>query len=299
MASSTLRNDSKSAGTTAEIETVDVSLAKLMPLRKRHVIKAALARLEANIRAVGLIEPLLVYRHVDGQHFILDGYLRYQVLLSIGQSQVPCIVIKTLDLYTPNRQVNFLSRSQRWKMLDQALAVVDETTLKASLDLREIRRGFSPSHTAALCTEVLVREKKGGLSKIACFHLVNVTQERQREILAVADQAGDLSSAFIRAQVLRTPVPQRIHGISKRNPWNKAAETRKKLVDRLTDAERRHDFYQGLYRQYATDLVRLAAHVRQIVSTKPLREALSSQHPDALDLFKLIMEQSCDKDDRG
>jgi ParB family transcriptional regulator, chromosome partitioning protein len=112
--------------------------------------------------------------------------------------------------------------------------------------------------------------------------------------LDVSDQAGDASSAFIRAQVLRTPVPQRTQGPCRRNPWDKAAETRQKLVDRLTEAERRHDFYQGLYRQYATDLVRLAAHVRQIVATKPLRDALSAHHPDALKLFKAIMEQSGD-----
>ncbi len=62
---------------------------------------------------------------------------------------------------------------------------------------------------------------------------MNVVPERQREILALADQAGDTSAAFIRAQVLRTPATQRQKGPSKRTPWNQGDETRKKLVDRL------------------------------------------------------------------
>jgi hypothetical protein len=282
-----------------ELEKIDAQLALLMPLQKRTVNKVYMARLEANIRAVGLIEPLLVYRHDDGQLFILDGYLRYQVLLIIGETHAPCIVQKTLDLYTPNRQVNFISRSQRWKMLDKALSVVDEATLMASLDLREIRRGFSPAHTAALCAEALELEKKGQLSKISCYHLMNVTPERQREILTVSNLAGDFSSPFIRTQMLRTPAQQRLQGPAQRNPWNKAAETRKKLVDRLTEAERRHDFYQVLYRQYATDLILLASHVRQIVSITPLKETLAAEHPDFLTFFKQVMEQTRDQDEMG
>lgn len=274
-----------------DIVTIDLPLSSLMPLQKRSAKKLLVDRLEANILAVGLIEPLLVYRHEDGQHYILDGYLRYQILLTLGEKRVPCIVLKTLDLYTPNRQVNIPGHAQRWKMIEAALAVVDEETLKKALHLNAVRRGFTTSQQDSLCPDALAREQQGLISKVACYHLMHVTHERQREILAVSDQAGDCSSAFIRTQVLRTPIAQRLLGSGRRNPWNKGAETRKKLVDRFIEAERRHDFYQGLYRQYANDLIRLATHVRKIVTTKALRDPLQGQHPDILKLFKQILEQ--------
>lgn len=273
-----------------DMKPIDLPMASLTPVRKRSVKKAAFARLEANVRAVGLIEPLLVYQHM-GQNFIIDGYLRFQILLHAGAQSVPCLIIDNLDLYTPNRQVNFLSRSQRWKMLNRALQVVDEPTLKAALDLKEIRKGFTQAQQAALCPQVLEREKKGELSKLACYHLMHVNFERQREILALVDQAGDHSSAFVKVQVMGTPPVQRQQGPGKHSPWNRAAETRKKLIDRLTEAERRHDFYQGVYRQYAADLVRLATHVRQIVATKELRQFLTDHHADELRMFKEIMQQ--------
>ena len=286
------------AETTAEIETVDLPVQGLMPLQKRTVRKTAMERLEANIRAVGLIEPLLVYRHDDGQHYILDGYLRYQVLLAIGQASAPCIVLRTLDLYTPNRQVNFLSRSQRWRMLERALPVVGEEALKSALGLREIRKGFTPAQRQALCQEVIDREIENRISKLACLHLVHVTHQRQREILEICDQAGDSTSPFVRAQVLRTAPAHRLAVPGARNPWNKAAETRKLLVDKLVEAERRQDFYQGLYRQYAADLIRLATYVRQIMSTRPLRDALTKSRPDTMKAFKKILEQ-CGDDPAG
>lgn len=277
-----------------DIETLDLPLQELMPLQKRTVRKAAMERLEANIRAVGLIEPLLVYRHDDGQHYILDGYLRYQVLLTIGQDSAPCIVLRTLDLYTPNRQVNFISRSQRWRMLERALPVVGEEALKSALGLREIRKGFTPAQRQALCQEVLDREAENRIAKVACLHMVHVTHQRQREILALCDQAGDSTAPFVRAQVLRTAPGHRVIVPGGRNPWNKAAETRKMLVDKLVEAERRQDFYQGLYRQYATDLVRLATYVRQIMTIKPLRDALAKTRPETLKDFKKILDQCGD-----
>jgi len=48
-------------------------------------------RIEASIRAVGLIEPLVVYP-VGDQYEILDGYLRYIILLELGVDTVPCLI---------------------------------------------------------------------------------------------------------------------------------------------------------------------------------------------------------------
>ncbi len=62
-----------------DIVTVDVPIHALTPVRTRTAKKAVFARLEANIRSLGLLEPLLIYRHKK-HHFIIDGYLRYVIL---------------------------------------------------------------------------------------------------------------------------------------------------------------------------------------------------------------------------
>jgi len=273
-----------------QIHAIDLPLASLTPVRKRAAKKTVFTRLEANIRAVGLIEPLLVY-HQGSDYFILDGYLRYQVLQDMGVVSVPCLVIDSLDLYTPNRQVNYLSRSQYSRMLKQALVVVDEGRLKSSLAITKLQNEFSPAQREMLCDEVLERVRAEHLSKSAAIQFIHVTQSRQREILQVVDQGKDSTAAFIRAQILRTPPEQRVQRPGRPSPWNRVIETRKRLVEKLTDAEQHHDFYQGLYRQYATDLVRLAIHVRQMLTTKEIAHYMTQRHGDDLKLFRQIVQQ--------
>lgn len=272
------------------IEAIDLPLASLTPVRQRTARKNVFNRLEANIRTVGLIEPLLVYRQ-GSDYFILDGYLRFQVLQDMGVVSVPCLVIESLDLYTPNRQVNYLSRSQYSRMIKQALTVVDEDRLKSSLAISKLQNEFSAAQQELLCPEALERVRTEQMAKSAAIQLMHVTQGRQREILQVADKAKDHSAAFVRTQIMKTAPEQRVQRPGRASPWNRAAETKKRLVDKLTDAEQHHDFYQGLYREYATDLVRLAIHVRQMVNTKEIANFMGQRCGEDLKLFRQIVQQ--------
>jgi len=91
----------------AKVKGMDVPIVKLTPIRKRTVSPKSYAKLVANIKAVGLIDPLCVCKEGD-DYFILDGYLRYTALVEMGVDTVPCLVLPSRDLYTPNRKVNHL-----------------------------------------------------------------------------------------------------------------------------------------------------------------------------------------------
>ena len=60
----------------ANVKGMDVPIVKLTPLRKRKVSQRDYNKLLANLKSVGLLEPLLVCQEAD-QYFILDGYIRY------------------------------------------------------------------------------------------------------------------------------------------------------------------------------------------------------------------------------
>lgn len=268
-------------------------LIELTPVRKRTARQSVFDRLEANIRAVGLLEPLLIYEH-HGQRFIIDGYLRYQVLKQIGITSAPCIILDTLDLYTPNRQVSYLSRSQHRVMLERALTVVDEQTLAKSLGLNRIRRGFKPSQLEFLSPEVLKLAEEGKISHGAALHFIHVSFDRQRQIISAMTQAGDMSGAFIRTQVLNTAPEERNIRSERGNPWSKITNTRQKLMDRLVEAERRHDYYHGVYREYASDLVKLAIYVRQMTTVKAVKDLIQQAYPSEWKLFQQIVMNYAD-----
>jgi hypothetical protein len=271
------------------IVTVDVPLQDLTPVRRRTARARIFERLEANIRAVGLIEPLLVFQQ-NGQRFILDGYLRYQVLMGMGVRSAPCIVIDTLDIYTPNRQVNYLSHSQYRVMIKRALAIVPEDQLTAALGIARLRSQIPPSMRETLCPEVIRRVEEERLTMKAAKRLMHVNVERQQEILSLSDQAKDTSGPFIRTQIMRTKPEHRVQRPEKASPWNRGAATRQKLVDRLVEVENKHDFFQGVYRQYAADLVKLAIYVRQVINVRDVRDYLAKHHAETLKLFRQIVQ---------
>jgi ParB family transcriptional regulator, chromosome partitioning protein len=274
----------------AKVRGMDVPIVKLTPIRRRTVTAKGYSKLLANIKAVGLIEPLCVCR--DGeQFFILDGYIRYQVLLELGIETVPCLILESKDIYTPNRQVNHLSPHQEIKMLRKALEHMDEKSIAKAFGLEglgsrlrmRMRHDLHPEVLKALDSEVITQEVAREISY--------VLHKRQVEILELMREAGDYSLAFVRAQVLRTTPSQRGRK-NRRTPWEKHETNKRNLVRKLQEVEKHHDFYSALYRQYVGDLLKLAIHVRQILTRPALRSHLTTNYPDVLELFESLLKES-------
>jgi ParB family chromosome partitioning protein len=275
----------------AKVKGVDVSIVKLTPLRKRTISKKNYAKLVANIRAVGLIEPLCVCQE-GGQYFILDGYIRYTVLLELGVETVPCLVLPSRDLYTPNRQVNHLSPKEEVRMLRKALERLDEATIAQAFGVESLKSRLSTSLYRDLHPLVVAELDKGQMMQSTAKELTFVVPKRQVEILKLMQAGNDWSLAFAKAQVLATPPAQRAKRKRRNNPWQRGEGTKRDLARKLAEVEKHYDFYSALYRQYVGDLLKLAIYVRQIVSRPELREYLEAQHPAELQLFESVLAES-------
>jgi len=130
------------------IKKMDISIVKLVPRTERKVAKKYRQRIEASLRAVGLIEPLIVYPLKDGYE-ILDGTLRYRILLDMGIETVPCLVHSSRDGLTGNRMVNPLSASQEMRMLRKSLEELDEKTIASALGMQGIAHRLNKSLLAS------------------------------------------------------------------------------------------------------------------------------------------------------
>jgi hypothetical protein len=92
--------------------------------------------------------------------------------------------------------------------------------------------------------------------------------------------------------VLKTPVAKRAKTNSQRTPWNRTEEKKTSLLNRLREAEQQQDFYSSLYRQYATNLMKLVMYVRSLVSNPRLREYLSTKYPEQLEILEQIINST-------
>ena len=77
------------------VHACDLPIAKLAPRSGRKVGKKQQERLEASLRAVGLLQPLVVSEHGD-RYDILDGHLRHGILQDLGVTTIPCLVFKEM-----------------------------------------------------------------------------------------------------------------------------------------------------------------------------------------------------------
>ena len=266
-------------------EGLDLPLVSIIPVRKRTVTKRGYEKLKVNIQALGLIDPLCVCR--DGEkYYLLDGYVRYQILLELGVEEVPCLVLDHRDFYTPNRQVNHLSRMEEGKMIRLALAKVDEKTIARHFAIKSLHprphnrvKNLHPDVAAAL--------DSGEITHACARELAFVIPTRQAELLDIMRQAGDRSPTFVKTQIVKTPPNQRAKRSGRcKSPWERENKHKDGLADRLTEVNRHYAFYKEVFNTYVSDLMRIVCHVREILEDSALSAWLKKNEPSAYRLFQ-------------
>ena len=278
-----------------EVDGIDIATESLKPLNERPNINTekhrGYRRILSSIRKIGLVEPLCIYREGDS-YIILDGYLRWLACKELEYEILPSILYKDKEAYTFNRMVNNLSGFQEIRMMRKSLESLDEQTIADTFGLKNIRYRLAPTLVQQLHPSVAQAFEKELMGKTAALEMLCVKPERQAEMLREMKRVNDFTPAFIRALILKTPPELRDPN---RNPrQNKKKHDREKrleLVDRLEEAEKQHEFYTGLYRQYTADLLKVSLYARKIITTPAIREYFEAQHPSAFgEISEIVME---------
>jgi hypothetical protein len=272
-------------------EGLDVPLIRLRPLRERKVTKQEFNRILGSIKAVGLIEALVVYPEGD-DYVILDGVQRFRALLELGVEVAPCILGPQREAFTGNRMVNRVSPVQEHRMIEKSLEEVDEASIAAALGISTIGHRLKKSLLKRLHPDVAAAFDEGKINRVCAREFTHVRPARQKEILDAMAGYKDYSTAFARTLVVKTPPHQRDTGRRKNNPWDRSAQRKNDLLKQLADAEQKHDFYSRLYKQYTIDLLRMAIYVRTLINNTPVREYLQARHPSVVAQFEAIIAEA-------
>jgi ParB family transcriptional regulator, chromosome partitioning protein len=275
-------------GNGKHVHGLDVPIIKLVPRNERKVSSKHRKRVEASLRAVGLLEPLLVFPH-GNNYEILDGCLRYRILLDWGVETVPCIISQNREAFTGNRMVNQLSASQEMRMLRQSLVELDEKMIANALGIVGISHRLNVGLIKRLEPTVAAAFEAGKINLQCVKELTHVKPERQAEILKLMESCNDYCVTFARGLVLKTPVAKRVKQNGGRSPWNQADEKKSALLRKLQEAEQQQNFYTGLYRQYSTNLLKLVIYARSLVANARVKEFLQMKYPMQLGEYEQII----------
>lgn len=270
----------------------DIPIVKLQPLRERSIPQRARNRIAASIEAVGLIEPLVVFPEQD-HYVILNGYVRYTILLEMGVESVPCILWKEKEAFTGNRMVNRLSPIQEVRMIKQSLEELDEKTIAKALAMNHIAHRLNGSLLKQLSQRVAAAFDAGKITKACAHQLTWVKPGRQDEILDLMENYKDFSIPFAQTWILKTPVGQRTKkGLGTRSLWDRSEKRKADLLKNLKDAEEKHDFYSALYRQYSINLLKLVIYARTLISNERVAAYLQQAHSNVFTTFQEIITKA-------
>lgn len=278
-------------GKASSFERRDVPIVKLIPRNEREITKKYRQRIEASLKAVGLIEPLVVYPQGDNFE-ILDGCLRYRILLDLGVESVPCIVGKKRESFTGNRMVNQLSASQEMRMLRKSLEELDEKTIANALGMVGISHRLNKHLLKRLHPDVVKAFEADKLNLQCAKELAHVKPDRQTEIIKMMESCSDFGVTFARGLVLKTPASKRAKLNGKHSPWSRADGRKQDLLKRLREAEQQQDFYSTLYRQYTTNLLKLVIYARSLLSNADVRKYLDKHHPQLVRTLEEIINST-------
>lgn len=274
-----------------ESQSIDIPIIRLKPLRERKVSQREYDRILASVKAIGLIEPLIVFAEGDN-YVILDGVQRYRALLEMGVEVVPCILGKHREAFTGNRMVNRVSPIQENRMIEKSLEELDEQTIAEALGIQGIAYRLKKTLLNNLHPDVAMAFDQGKLTRVCAREFMHVKPARQKEILTAMEGYKDYGVAFARTQILKTPAPLREGRSRKRGgPWDKSVQRKSALLKKLTEAEQKYDFYSRLYKQYTVDLLRMAVFARSLLTNPRIRVYLDQHHPKIAQQFEAIITE--------
>lgn len=277
---------------TTNIDGRDVPLTLLKPLNERKIgltTHLGFRKIVASIKAVGLIEPLSVFKEEDDTYLILDGYLRYLACKELGVSTVPCILHHDKQAYSFNRNVNRLSGYQEIRMLRKSIETVPEATIARTFGIKSLGHRLATALVTQLHPQVVAAFKQDLRTKQCAMEFTFVAPERQAAMLTEMKRVADYSASFCRALVIQTPGTLRNRKKQQRRAWVADDQRKKDMVARLQQAEQQHDFYSNLYQQYSTDLLKTAIYVRKLILNSKVVAYLEQQHPDILTRLRQIV----------
>lgn len=252
---------------------VELSLSALLPSKNLDDLKLKdskkFLKVVASVRAVGVIEPLIVFPTDDGKYVLLDGHVRVLAAQKLKLSSLPCLVAKDDESFTYNRRINRLATIQEHLMIKKALARgLSEEKLAEALDVevRSIKR--TVNLLDGICQEAIELLKDFEFSFRVTEFLRQMKPARQLEVVELMVAANQVTSSYCRAFLMTTPREQLVE---KKKSTIKAAlsvESIMRIERELNNVFSRYKMIEQTYGQDTLTLVLLRGYICKLLENE-------------------------------
>ncbi|TWT91643.1 plasmid partitioning protein RepB C-terminal domain-containing protein [Neorhodopirellula pilleata] len=197
-------------------ETVvrELSLSEILPMRKipknaKGTVKYR--QIVASIKQIGLIEPLVVHRQKgsEGQFILLDGNVRYEVMMELKFEKVKCLIALDDEAFTYNHKVNRLTAIQEHFMIMKAVkSGVSESQIADVLDIDVALIRKKRDLLVGICPEAIELLKGKKPTSATFVQMRKVIPMRQIEMAELMCATSNFTDSYSKCLIAATPTEQ-------------------------------------------------------------------------------------------
>lgn len=279
-----------------EKDLMRLPLEQICPLyavRKETKDTVKYRQVSASINEVGLVEPLVVVRDKsDPEKFmLLDGHVRFAILLDLGKTDAPCQVSTDDEAFTYNKRISRLATIQEHKMILKALERgVPEERLARALNVNIKSLQAKKRLLDGICPEAaeLLKDKRIALTGFQILKKMKPMRQIEAAELMVAMNKYTVN--YARSLLAATPAnelkdpekPKAVRGISRQQL---------ELMERESASlERELRLVEDTYGTDHLDLVLGRGYVSKLISNARITRYIEMYHPEFLPEFEKITE---------
>jgi hypothetical protein len=279
-----------------QIEVPEVPLAKILPMRKlgEGVRKSPKYKcIEASMKEIGLIEPLVVFPQPDTPdvYMLLDGHIRLEILKDLGAVTAKCLLSLDDEGFTYNHKINRLSAIQEHFMILRAIKDgVDEVRIARSLavDVSSIRQ--KRDLLDGICKEAVHLLKDKRVPGPALRELRKVKPMRQIEIAEVICAAHNYSLGYIKCLVAASPADQLLDAEKGKDVRGLTPNDISRMEHEMETLGKEFRLIEESHGKNTLNLVLVVGYLRKLLDNARVVRFLSQRHPEILGEFQKLAE---------
>ena len=277
-----------------DMQPVTVKLDDLLltrPLDAAAKLTTKYKTVEASVREVGIIEPLVVFPQKGGKYLLLDGHARLQVLRDLGRAEVLCLVSTDDEAYTYNNKVNRLAPIQANRMIVKTLdAGVSDERLARALNLNVITIRQTRSLLTDICPEAIEILKDKQVHQAAIRALKKVKAVRQIEMAELMATSATYSRAYAEALVMMTSPDLLVETENGKKEGASRPEDLARMENEIRALEKDFSVLDESYGRNVVDLTLARGYLKKVLDNGKVVRFLAARYPEILAEFQRIVE---------
>ncbi|MBM4069891.1 MAG: chromosome partitioning protein ParB [Planctomycetes bacterium] len=249
--------------------------------------------IEASIRELGLIEPLVVFpqENSDGSFMLLDGHVRLMILKLLGIATAKCLISDDDEGFTYNHKVNRLSAIQEHFMILRAIknGVTEDKIARAlNVDVHSIRQ--KRDLLDGICPEAVQLLKEKRATALALREFRKVKPMRQIEISELMCAANNFSVGYAKCLVAATPAESLIDAERSKDIRGLTPEDISRMEHELESLGREFKLIEESHGKNTLNLVLVVGYLRKLLDNPRVVRHLAGHHPEILAEFQKLLE---------